>query len=159
MNERYLEEWTMIQAKFKTETPLGLDQKDEPKRAIFEAMIYWLAKIYMETRWQKITRSKGIYRENVFEHTVKAGASQKNIRRVNDKICENLGLQRISISSQIFDFLEQHKREALQALRLEPIYFCLKATELAGDLWEFYKTQEEETEKEDEENDVNSENI
>lgn len=131
----YEHEWRTIQDRFQNGWRLGLDPKDEPHRKLYEATIYWLAKLFMDADWAKIARSKNVYRENVFEHVVKAASSQPNIRRMNDRICEDLGLQSIRIPSSVMDDLETNRRVILRALRLEPIYFCLKAGELAGFLW------------------------
>jgi len=137
--EQYENEWNLIQKHFQSDLRLGLDTKDEDKRSCFEAMIYWLAKIYMRTDWAKIAHSKNVFRENVFEHVIKAAGSQPNIRRVNDRLCEDLGLQSLAICTKIFDFLEEHKRVCLQSLRKEPVYFSLKAIELAEFLWKLKK--------------------
>jgi hypothetical protein len=127
-------EWAAIQAQFQTTHKLGLDTRDEPKRAIFEAAIYWLAKIYLRADWRKIARNPNVHRENVFEHVIKAAGAQSNIRRVNDRMCEDLGLQSVEIPTAVFDFLECNKRVTLQSLRKEPVYFSLKAMELADQL-------------------------
>jgi hypothetical protein len=143
---KYIEEWQKVQLKFRNERPLGLDPKDEPNRELYEHMIYWLGKLYMDADWAKIARSKNVYRDNVFEHVVKASSSQPNVRRVNDRICEDLGLQSIRVPSIVMDFLEMNRRVVLRSLRLEPIYFCLKAGELAGILWDEIKKEKKKDE-------------
>jgi len=112
--------------------PLGLDATEAPNRELYQLAIYWLAKIYMRADWAKIARSKNIYRDDVFEHRVKAALSQPNVRRINDKLCEMLGLQSVAIPSAVLDKLETSKRVLLRAMRREVIYFTIKATELAG---------------------------
>lgn len=134
--ERLNEETETINNLFKEDFKLGLDTTDEPNRSVFENIIYWLAKIYMRADWKKIARSKNVYREDVFEHVVKASASQPNIRRVTDKLCEKLGLQSLAISSEILDYLETNRNIALKCIRREPIYFSLKAMELANIMFE-----------------------
>lgn len=130
--ERTLEdEKTNVKAWFAA-APLGLDPKEAPNHELYELAIYWLAKIYMRADWAKIARSKNIYRDDVFEHRVKAALSQPNIRRINDKLCEMLGLQSVAIPSAVLDELEISKGMLLRAMRREVIYFTLKATELAG---------------------------
>lgn len=136
------EEWVQIQQEFKQTLKLGLDPKDESRRAIFEATIYWCAKLYMHADWKKIARNKNVYREDVFEHVIKAAGSQPNIRRINDRICEDLGLQSVKISSEIFDFLENNRKIVIQFLRKEPVYFSLKAIELADFLFKRIKNGE-----------------
>jgi hypothetical protein len=135
------QEWVDTRAAFQASLKLGLDAKDEPKRDTFEAMIYWLAKVFQAADWKKIARSRTVHREDVFEHVIKASSSQANIRRVNDRICEDLGLQSISISPKIIDALEVNKAVVLRSLRLEPVYFALKAMDLADHLWERMKNQ------------------
>lgn len=111
---------------------LGLDTAEAPNRELYQLAIYWLAKIYMRADWSKIARSKNVYRDDVFEHRVKAALSQPNIRRINDKLCEMLGLQSVAIPSFVLDELEKDKKTLLRSMRREAIYFTLKATELAG---------------------------
>nr|MDO8087994.1 hypothetical protein [Candidatus Sigynarchaeum springense] len=129
------QEWTDARAMFQGGLRLGLDPKDEPKRVTFEAMIYWLAKVFQAVDWKKIARSKTVRREDVFEHVIKAASTQANVRRVNDRICEDLGLQSIQVPPRILDGLEQGKAIVLRSLRLEPVYFALKAMDLADGLW------------------------
>ena len=125
-------EWKQALNYFSDGLALGLDPKDEVNRSTYQKIIYWLAKVYMRADWSKIARSKNVYRENVFEHVIKAGAGQPNIRRVNDRICCDLGLQSLAIPTMILDELEKNKRIVLQALRKEAIYYTLKAMELAS---------------------------
>lgn len=113
------------------EHTLGLSPRDEPNRDAYELAIYWLAKVYMRADWAKIARSKNVYREDVFEHKVKAALSQPNIRRVNDKLCQDLGLQSVAVPTKVFDDLERHSKSLLNQMRREVIYFTLKAMELA----------------------------
>jgi len=134
--EKLKEELENIKNLFENDFRLGLDEEDELHRKIFENIIYWLAKIYMRADWKKIARSKNVYREDVFEHVIKASASQPNIRRVNDKLCEKLGLQSVAISTNILDNLEINKKIVLKCIRREPIYFSLKAIELANLMFE-----------------------
>jgi len=116
-------------------TPLGLDVAEAPNRELYQLAIYWLAKVYMRTDWAKIARSRNVFRDDVFEHRVKAALSQPNMRRINDKLCEMLGLQSIAISSNVLDELERNKGTLLRAMRREVIYFTLKATELAATMF------------------------
>lgn len=97
---------------------------------MFELAIYWLAKIYMRADWNKIARSRNVYREDVFEHRVKAALSQPNVRRINDHLCTMLGLQSVAVPTSVLDTLETNKH-FLNYLRREVIYFTLKAIELA----------------------------
>lgn len=109
---------------------LGLSPRDEQHRGMFELAIYWLAKIYMRADWNKIARSRNVYREDVFEHRVKAALSQPNVRRINDHLCTMLGLQSVAVPTSVLDTLETNKH-FLNYLRREVIYFTLKAIELA----------------------------
>lgn len=129
------EEFDYVQTQFNSELRLGLDEKDEIHRHTFEIMIYWLSKIYMRADWKKIARSKNVYRENVFEHAIKAASAQPNIRRLNDKLCAELGLQSLMVAPNTLDLLETHKKVVLKALRVEAIYFSLKAIELGEHLY------------------------
>ncbi len=123
-------ELATVQGLFVQELPLGLAPNDAPHRAIFELAIYWLAKIYMRVDWKKIVRSKNVYSDDVFEHRVKAALSQPNIRRVNDRLCEMLGLQSVAVPARVFDELATNTH-VLRYLRREVVYFTIKATELA----------------------------
>jgi len=130
--ERTLEDEKANVVNWFASAPLGLDPKEAPNRELYQLAIYWLAKVYMRADWAKIARSKNVYRDDVFEHRVKAALSQPNIRRINDKLCEMLGLQSVAIPSGVLDELEKNKGTLLRSMRREAIYFTLKATELAG---------------------------
>lgn len=123
------------------ELKLGLDPEDEPKRASFELVIYWFARIYMDADWSKIARSKNVYAADVFEHKIKSALSKRNIRQINDALCCALGLQSIRIPAMVLDSLEGDRRRILNNLRKEPIYFSIKAIELAKELLNWYKSK------------------
>lgn len=126
-----IEEYKKIKELFKGDLKLSLDKSDEPKRAVYEDLIYWLSRIYRIADWSKIARSKNVYSTDVFQHAVKSASYGQNIRRVNDKICEKLGIQSIPIASRVLDNLEKERAIALTTLKYESIYLALKAMEIS----------------------------
>jgi len=120
----------VLQVLSRPEHAIGLSARDEPLREMYNLATYWLAKIYIRADWLKIARSKNVYREDVFDHKVKASLSEPTVRRINEKLCEELGLQSVSVPTSVFDKLETNSR-FINNLRREVVYITLKAMEIA----------------------------
>jgi len=85
-----------------------------------------LASVYRAVNWRQVAR-RGKRRLDVFEHRVKAAASQPTVPRFLEKLCHRLGLQSVEIPARLITALDRERDRVLGSLRRESIYWVLLA--------------------------------
>lgn len=91
-------------------------------------LIELLVSVYSRCDWRKISRRS--VATDVFSHKLKVSGNMQTVERMIEKLAYSLGIQSISVSSDIIKGLKEHEDEVLRKVREETVYLTLLTMEI-----------------------------
>jgi uncharacterized protein YerC len=77
-----------------------------------------LITVHNQTDWKRISGYKN-NKWDVFTHAIKAAGNQETIPKFLDRLCDNLSIQSIQVSTKLLQHLRGNQRLVLEAVRKE----------------------------------------